>query len=999
MSLSLDGNISYIGTEFIKLLNTGSSDLATEEYVLEQVALGGGGGVQPENVYTKAETDGLLNNKLNVNNPQDILGNLRLDPTNGLSKIILNAVNAPNDEDLYVNGSAYVNNGELRAQSMKCDNTLTFATIKGNFISNNDANTDLKFQINTNDFITLSTANDVIEVDKDIEMHSSTLKSDVLDTWSNASLQIRRNGINYLSLESDDTISISRQSKIGSNKADGVVMTVSHYNNTTNLFEKKLTFKNGNEIYATGDGGVDEELLLNYHTDAGVRIGNATDAYLTIKGVRNGTDTLTVNGSTYFGGAVSYNGDIVLTDPYVLKTNKVSSNTLADLVFEIDTVGEWFRCQASDFTVRLPNNRSFLAQNITVDNLQPLSFGNDLILNGGNNTDAYEEYIRLDASTDKVIVSKLIDTSEDIILLQNKKLYLDDTVNKNRYIRSSYRASPPIEQLDIINETSGGRIRLILDANGSTTTDEQFIVENTGITCRRILKAGQGLNTNTINTNTDIDLTISRNGNEFLRLDKDDDNIVCSKEIVAGNAVIVDTAKKLTMKPSLESGINIFDIRNLHPVVDNPMIRFRVGEGTGETIVCEMRNEGITIARNMTIGTAYQLKTNTINSNGDNDLVFQRNGTPYLTLDKFTEDVNGTPTEREAIILSKQLRANAQIRVNNLQINQFSSGVQYADIRLENIDSVMRFYVGNGTNANIQMTNTSIELRRETTISGVKTNTIDTATDSDLIVRRNGTTFLTLDDVDGVKASQSITVEGANDYVYTNNIRHNTGTNLNIWSLDTIKFLSSAVNQMEIKQTQIDFNDDIFVADGKGTRVPEIFTYNYDTYTVQGVTGDVIWAYNNTPYMFYDASEGKFSFMVDVISNFEFSGTAFNVVSDEQKKENIENVDEDCSEIVKSIEVKTFNYKEDKKKRSNIGFIAQDVHKKVPTKFETVVSDSGEFMGIDYGKMSAILWRALQEQMEIISKLESRLFEAEDEIKALKGKGKAKSKAKSKNVD
>ena len=62
MALSLDGNTSFIGTEFIKLLNTGSSDLATEEYVLEQVALGGGGGVQPEDVYTKTETDNLLNN-------------------------------------------------------------------------------------------------------------------------------------------------------------------------------------------------------------------------------------------------------------------------------------------------------------------------------------------------------------------------------------------------------------------------------------------------------------------------------------------------------------------------------------------------------------------------------------------------------------------------------------------------------------------------------------------------------------------------------------------------------------------------------------------------------------------------------------------------------------------------------------------------------------------------------------------------------------------------
>ena len=330
--VSLDGGNRVVGTEFIKLLNTGSSDLATEEYVDNAVAEGGGN-VDLSTYYNQTETDALLNNKLHVNNPQDITRNLRLDPTNGLSKIILNAVNAPNDEDLYVNGSAYVNNGELRAQSMKCDNTLTFASIKGYFISNNDANTDLKLQINSNDFITLSTANDVIDVDQNIELHSSVLKSDILDTWSNASLQIRRHGISFISLDGDDTISISRQSKIGSNKADGVDMTVSHHINITDLFEKKLSFKNGNEIFATGDGGADEELLLNYYTDYGVRIGNETDAYLTIKGARNGTNTLTVNGDTYFGGAVSYNGDIVLTSPFKLKTNNISSNLLNDIVF------------------------------------------------------------------------------------------------------------------------------------------------------------------------------------------------------------------------------------------------------------------------------------------------------------------------------------------------------------------------------------------------------------------------------------------------------------------------------------------------------------------------------------------------------------------------------------------------------------------------------------------------------------------------------------------
>ena len=103
-SITLDGSTRYVGTEFIKLEITGSSNLATEQYVQEQVA-GGGGGVDLSNYYTKTETDGLftpyytqtqadnlLDTKLNVNNPQDIEGTLRLGSVGGTSKIILNSV-------------------------------------------------------------------------------------------------------------------------------------------------------------------------------------------------------------------------------------------------------------------------------------------------------------------------------------------------------------------------------------------------------------------------------------------------------------------------------------------------------------------------------------------------------------------------------------------------------------------------------------------------------------------------------------------------------------------------------------------------------------------------------------------------------------------------------------------------------------------------------------------------------------------------------------------
>ena len=68
MSLSLDGHVSFIGNEFIKLLNTGSSNLATEEFVNTATINGGGGGGGADltNYYDKTETDNLLNTKLNI---------------------------------------------------------------------------------------------------------------------------------------------------------------------------------------------------------------------------------------------------------------------------------------------------------------------------------------------------------------------------------------------------------------------------------------------------------------------------------------------------------------------------------------------------------------------------------------------------------------------------------------------------------------------------------------------------------------------------------------------------------------------------------------------------------------------------------------------------------------------------------------------------------------------------------------------------------------------
>ena len=77
----------------------------------------------------------------------------------------------------------------------------------------------------------------------------------------------------------------------------------------------------------------------------------------------------------------------------------------------------------------------------------------------------------------------------------------------------------------------------------------------------------------------------------------------------------------------------------------------------GETIVCEMTNNAVSFQSNIIVGTSYELRTNTIDTVNDNDLLISRNNVQFIRLDKFTEDT----IEKEAIICSKQLASKRPI--------------------------------------------------------------------------------------------------------------------------------------------------------------------------------------------------------------------------------------------------------------------------------------------------------------------------------------------------
>ena len=861
--------------------------VSLEDYITEIAGDGGGGNgnVDLTNYYNQTETDNLLNNKLNVNNPQDIIGNLRLDPTNGNSKIIINAVSPPNaNDDFYCNGSGQFN-GTLRVSLLTSDGDVNCDGVNADVFNSNVITNDIIFKHNDIEYMRFNVDDNTIDLSTDLDLQTS-------------------------------------------------------------------------------------ELMCNNF--------NCSD--------------------------------------------------LNDVVFKI-MADEYLRFQVSDNTVRVPNTRSFLSQDIYLDNLRPLTFSNDVVLYGGNNTnDAYEEYFRLDASSEKVNISKETKFENAIQLNQGQSIKWT-----NVFIREVQGATRP--EFDLIVNGSTSHLRLWV--NGAI----KQAITNTTIACKVNIDAEQGLTvfngqqlkTNTINSHTnsnlvlqrdgstaitlkagnevdfsgyvninnistenDTDMAIRRNDIEFIRLFKDGttsaEAIFCYKQLRAtqgfkattidtenvndnldfqrngssymifisdrininqplhlAGTLFIDTVNKLSLKPSLESGVNIFDIRNLHPVADNPMIRYRVGEGGGETIVCEMTNDSVSFQRNVIVGTAYKLQTNAIDTVNDNDLVISRNNNPFLTLDKFIEDT----IEKEAIICNKQLRANGNMLINNLQINQFQSGVEYADFRLHNADSVLRFFVGNSTNPNFQITNANINLNRETTIGSVKTNTINSNGDNDLVFQRNGVEYFRLDDLTGTDILNVATDKGVSaSYVFGNRFWNRS------FSSDTTFFGSNVAGDDRVEYMKWNY-------------LSQSVDYNAPIdNTGLAITGNII-----------DTT-----------------------VSDERLKTNIEDVDTDFTSCIKNVKVKTFKYKDDKyKTNDNYGFIAQELKEHLPKECKNIVKENKvknedeTFLSINYMKLSVVLWGALQEEINKREHIESRLFELEDIVKELKGKKTTKPKATAKS--
>ena len=207
---------------------------------------------------------------------------------------------------------------------------------------------------------------------------------------------------------------------------------------------------------------------------------------------------------------VEFSGGLSLN---TLSVDTLNTNALNDMVFNVATLGEFLRFQVSDSTVRVPNTRSYLSQNICSDLIKPIAIANDISLQSKNTTsDGYEECFKINSTTETVDFNKTVNFDEDVIMKQTKTLHLDNTANLLRYITTRRENDQDILEL-VNNKATNNQIRF---TNNATTS---LIVDNSFIYTPRQIRGDNGLKVDFIDTrNTNANFQFRRNGSTLRTL-------------------------------------------------------------------------------------------------------------------------------------------------------------------------------------------------------------------------------------------------------------------------------------------------------------------------------------------------------------------------------------------------------------------------------------------------------------------------------------------------
>ncbi len=120
--------------------------------------------------------------------------------------------------------------------------------------------------------------------------------------------------------------------------------------------------------------------------------------------------------------------------------------------------------------------------------------------------------------------------------------------------------------------------------------------------------------------------------------------------------------------------------------------------------------------------------------------------------------------------------------------------------------------------------------------------------------------------------------------------------------------------------------------------------------------------------------------------------------SDRRLKEGIEQADyAECQRVFDSVEPKTYRRNDTETDQYRLGFVAQDVEANLPIKWQNIVrpflfehedKTREDMLGVDYARLTCVLWGVVKNQQATIVDLATRCAELTARVTALERKKK-----------
>ena len=746
-----------------------------------------------------------------------------------------------------------------------------------------------------------------------------------------------------------------------------------------------LFIKRGGVDYITlTDGQIQFNQPTNISIDVSNLVKKTGEADQRIDG------TVSINGDTTTGYELTVNGQVHTQGMYLaLNTNLIFGSATRYIINPVatnhirhycDTTGEHqFYC-GNDEDFLIDKDKVLARGNVLcVGQFQGSifnSFNNDTVDVSFRKTNV--EYIKLGGALSMVELPRGLrsDTyntmgnvdatfrrnSVDFFYLRNNTVDLNSGISLSadgatiNEISSKPSSNLVIQRAGINYITlTDGQIQFNQPTNLATGGDTSNCVKCTGETLQTIegdLVIGAGAQFGSFN------LTV--NGSAYF---------LSGIELVLGGTVVLGTGKGYIRSINIGSGNTGYDYCIF---ASGGLNRFYVG---GSPFPQHLKFQLSTTQAylNVDVVCHTELQTDVINTKNatDVDLVFKRGDVEYMKFE-------GT---LQAVELTKGAKSNTYDSIGNVDVS----------FRRNTID--FRYF----RNGNVEV-NTGISLLAE---SG-KFDVIDSATPTNVVFKRGGVNFFTLDgtkniiDVSTGRALSSQYIYG--DYFYNRNY----GADMVFQGSNTTDDGLAEYMRYRKADEDVNFSKDIYVNQDKKAYFHKETgknSYIFNENTAAGVNhfklynedpnGDIRFYAHGSVRLFVTPSK------VSVPAPYTLEGDLIDT-SSEKVKYDIKEAEYDFTSIVKNIKPKTFKLNKEKEAniyKNHIGFIAETIEENVPTEIQNVVCEVDGIKSLNYVKSNTMLWECVQQQQSKIEHLEATMFEMMEEIKELKGKKKPKAKA------